>query len=1217
MNAKKLVRNPGPIPALALVFFLGTLTLAGYGAALSWDPGATGSGSNGGSGTWSTGSWWNGSVDGPWVGGTDAAFSGGATPTVSLGGPITANNLFFNSTGYSITGSTLTLTGGTVNLKNSSVSATIGSIIAGSAGLTQTGTGTLTLNGPNTYTGTTTVSSGTLLINNTNATTAINVGLGSKLGTLGGSGSATLATATVPSNAKNGIEAGSGGVGSLTLGGLHFQGAADIYIANIGQYASAAAIDVTGNNGLTVTTPSSLTFVLSGTTPTGTGSVRLLQYAGALQGTPGTSAFITPTAPVGTVYTLSFPAGFVNLNYTIDHLVWTGLGTGADAGVWAVQAQSPPNWKWASAGTPTDFQSNAPVVFDDSAGTNTTVSISGTGNVNPGSVTFSNSSVSYLIQGTYGITLQAALTKNGNGSLTIANSNSYYGGTVVNAGRLNVANSAALGTGTLTLNGGTIDNTSAGALALAANNSLAWNGNFVFGGSHPLNLGTGNVTLGGSATVNVAASSLTIGGPIADSGTGFTQNGQGLLVLTGSSSYTGQTNVNGGTLSIGNGGSGASINATVGVALAVNVPLLFNHSDAVSFAPAITGGGAVVQSGGLLSLLNGGNSYSGGTFVTAGTLQASTAGGIGPTGGSLTVASGGVVNMNSVSATLGAFNGSGLIDNSGSGSTTLTVGSGGANGTFAGTIQNTTGVLSLIKTGAGTLVLSGTGRFTGATTINGGQLNTSGAALQGSTVNVSINNSLTFSGTAASLGGLSGSGNVNLGPTNVSIGANNLPSAYTGTISGAGGLTKTGSGVFSLVTPQNYGGATNIAGGTLRVAAVPTASLVTTSLLYDLDAANPASYVLTGGSVTAWNDSSGTAGTGTSFTSGTAAASAVTVVNGGGSFNGMNVMYFNGTGNATLTSTDSAISQTVFIVEKVARSVSGSDGLFGDAGQNYNIRVGNGPVIINPGNASDFTNGGGSLSINGVPSTGNAAAGQAQLLDAVAGSAGNSFFPWPATTLSNASTGTSSFNGYIGEVVAYSGYLADSDRQQMEAYLMYKWLGIVSPGGANNLLPATTPLTISNGGTFDLTNGTQTVASLSSIDGKGSLVLLGTTGVLTVGGPASSTFDGVISGIGGSLVKQGAGNLTLSGINTYGGGTTVTGGTLQLGDGALHNGSVTGNINTSNNTAVVVANPAAQIFSNVISGNGTFAKSGSGTLTISTTQAYTARRSSTRASSGS
>ena len=50
--------------------------------------------------------------------------------------------------------------------------------------------------------------------------------------------------------------------------------------------------------------------------------------------------------------------------------------------------------------------------------------------------------------------------------------------------------------------------------------------------------------------------------------------------------------------------------------------------------------------------------------------------------------------------------------------------------------------------------------------------------------------------------------------------------------------------------------------------------------------------------------------------------------------------------------------------------------------------------------------------------------------------------------------------------------------------------GVLQTGAAGQL-PSSTDMTIAGGGTFDMTNGTQTLASLSSTDGHGSQVLLG------------------------------------------------------------------------------------------------------------------------------
>ncbi|MCX6896662.1 MAG: autotransporter-associated beta strand repeat-containing protein [Verrucomicrobia bacterium] len=122
-----------------------------------------------GSFTWdnnNTTAW--GSVSGgpyasPWTAGNDAVFEGIAG-TVTLSTP-TAHNLTFNSGTYTLFSSTLTLNGTTPTVTvNAGLSASISSIIAGSAGLVKSGAGTLTLSGANTFGGATTISNGTLTL---------------------------------------------------------------------------------------------------------------------------------------------------------------------------------------------------------------------------------------------------------------------------------------------------------------------------------------------------------------------------------------------------------------------------------------------------------------------------------------------------------------------------------------------------------------------------------------------------------------------------------------------------------------------------------------------------------------------------------------------------------------------------------------------------------------------------------------------------------------------------------------------------------------------------------------------------------------------------------------------------------------------------------------------------------------------------------------------
>jgi autotransporter-associated beta strand protein len=158
------------------------------------------------------------------------------------------------------------------------------------------------------------------------------------------------------------------------------------------------------------------------------------------------------------------------------------------------------------------------------------------------------------------------LTKIGNGALTLTGANTYSGGTTLSAGTLNINSATAIGTGTFTIAGGTIDNTSGGAITLTNNNVQNWNGDFTFTGSNDLNLGTGAVTPNATRQVTANGGVLTVGGVIGGLGIGLTKAGAGVLLLGAANSYTGTTDVTAGTLRLGaanaiNTGSAVSVRA--------------------------------------------------------------------------------------------------------------------------------------------------------------------------------------------------------------------------------------------------------------------------------------------------------------------------------------------------------------------------------------------------------------------------------------------------------------------------------------------------------------------------------------------------------------------------------------------------------------------------------------------------------------------------------
>ena len=170
-----------------------------------------------------------------------------------------------------------------------------------------------------------------------------------------------------------------------------------------------------------------------------------------------------------------------------------------------------------------------------------------------------------------------ALSKTSTGIQTLSGANTHSGGTSASGGTLNINNASALGTGTLTINGGNIDNSSAASLTLTPNNAQAWNNDFTFIGSKSLNLGAGAVTMGGGRTVTVLTNTLSVGGVISGSGFGLTKSGAGMLVLSGANTYSGATAVNGGALIVNSPGSLAS-----GSAVTVNTGATFGGSGTVN-----------------------------------------------------------------------------------------------------------------------------------------------------------------------------------------------------------------------------------------------------------------------------------------------------------------------------------------------------------------------------------------------------------------------------------------------------------------------------------------------------------------------------------------------------------------------------------------------------------------------------------------------------------
>ena len=134
------------------------------------------------------------------------------------------------------------------------------------------------------------------------------------------------------------------------------------------------------------------------------------------------------------------------------------------------------------------------------------------------------------------------------------------------------------------------------------------------------------------------------------------------------------------------------------------------------------------------------------------------------------------------------------------------------------------------------------------------------------------------------------------------------------------------------------------------------------------------------------------------------------------------------------------------------------------------------------------------------------------------------------------------------------------------------------------------------GGTFDMSDALG--VSAGSIEGGGTYNI--SNGQLTTGSNnLSTTVSGnIVGGPLGSLVKVGSGTLVLTGINTYGGGTTVLGGVLQ-GNTLSLQGVI------ANNATVVFDQAFTGVYAGAMSGTGTLIKQNAGTLVLTGANTFT------------
>lgn len=716
-----------------------------------------------------------------------------------------ADNVTLNGTGVGSNGA-LTAAGtaslaGNINLATASSigntgSLTLSGVISGTAALTKIGSGTLILSGTNKYTGSTSVNAGTLSLANASAlgvtTNAVTVNGSSVLNinnvtlnanpiTLNsnnssaftGTGTAgALGTVTLDTNTSI------GGTGTLTLSGV-ISGGFQLTKTDSGTLILAAANTYTDNTLVNV------------------GLLSITNAAGL-----GPTSNLTTVANGATLDLDNVAVGAMNITLN---------GTGVSDG--------------ALTGTGTSSLSGNITLATDSA-------IGGTGTL----------TLSGLISGT------ANLSKVGTGAVILSKANTYVGNTTINAGTLQVGINNALPTATFVLlanTAGTIFNLNNFNQSIAA-----LSGGGTMGGN--ISLGSGTLTIAQNTNGTYA-------GVISGTG-GLTLAGSNTLTLSGTNTYSGATAINSGTLqldavnAIAHSGAMTLAN-TAGATLDLNGfnnaidtlsgggttggnitlgsgTLTVNQAADGTYAGIISGTGGLTKAGSGTVVLSGANTYSGNTQVNAGTLLVSNDNGLGIAGSNTQVAAGATlalsnVNINNETVQLngvgvssgGALRGIGtstfnghvdLVSTSnigvaGNGVLTLGGGIGGAGG--------------YTKVDTGTLIILGPSTYNGQTAVANGTLSLDAANAIPTTSGLSLANNTTvnLNGIAQTIGGLSGSGTMNLGSGTLTI-DQNADTIFSGTLNGSGGLTTIGTGTLTLSGANTYTGDTTINAGVLVAA---------------------------------------------------------------------------------------------------------------------------------------------------------------------------------------------------------------------------------------------------------------------------------------------------------------------------------------------------------------------------------------------------------------
>jgi autotransporter-associated beta strand protein len=1087
-----------------------------------------------------------------YVGAPYVSISGGnpttpATAVALLAGSGNVTNIVITSPGTGYTSApTVTLLdgGGTPG----TLTPTLGA--SGSGGLTKTNTGTLTMSGANTYTGLTSVAQGALMLSGGTLGGPVTVASGNAFGGNGAvNGSVTLAPGATTLQLSNGVAA------PLTVGNGLTLGNGNILTFELGSVASSDKIVLTGG---TANVSGTVTIKLSALGGFSVGNYSLIS-GGSLAGTNGFVLGATPDPTL--IYALTNNSGNLLVQITTTNASPTAFWWGDVDGNW--NTTSPAN-NWAP----------------NSAGTNNTTFLPNLVTA----VTFATTNAANLAT-TLGASFEiSTLAFTTPGSVTIGGAN------------------------TLTIDSGLTVNPGAGAVTISA----------------------GDVALGFNQTwINNDSNPFTVSSPIIDNGNGISLAfaGTGRTTLSGVSTYGGGTVVDGGTLALGianalNAAGAVTVNGgilDIGANSEAVGPVALISGVITGTVGVLSGSSFTVQSGAISAILGGGggltmtgtavtvtlsatNTYTGSTFVSAGTLvlapggvisngAASSIGHSGSDNGSLTLQ--GNASFGAGIFSIGDADGSqGTLNLSGNATVY-------ANEVIVGSASDAgSGAQGVVNQSGGTLTVTGVGAVDGSF-ILGGTVNLTGCNGLG-TYNLSGGSVLVAGGN----GWIGGWGQGALNVTGGGITFSNFLSVgreISTTVvqpDSHGTLTVSGSGVVTQANPFAHTVIGELSTGTLVVAS---SGLMVVQgndgLILGNGPLGQGTVNLNGGKLITTNVNQNLGGTnGASFFN----------FNGGTlKATGFQPAFMTGLTRATVQSAGAVIDDSGFIIT-IGQALldGGTGGGLTKLGSGTVKLTGpstyNGPTAVNAGRLAvpATQTGTGAVTVADSADLRVTAANTIQLspVSITLGSSAGATIEFNAvsnTTVAPVSVGTYTLNG-IDPLKVVGGVFVNSNSYPLIHYVTKAGSGtniFTPPGGMTATLSTsnnTIYLNVLNIGVqlwkgnvntnWDIETTTNwTVNATPSVYGDGGLVQFDDTavatsvnivsevlpsGVIISNAAKTYTFSGAgaISGVG-SLTMSGSGLAVMGNTNTYSGPTTINSGTFRLaGNNVIPSGSGNGSV---------------------------------------------------------